>query len=165
MYSGNPLFWHCYLQLSFVYKTVSQISFKLFCLGDKRLLSEFLRKWGWFQGHSERFLNILAKNSNFKKLRHSFVDETALITTTLISSCHWKSLVPCTKETTWKRIFNTNSKLQQNRTEKQIMPSKTTLNWLFNDIWCYLFIAFFRMKRWPFSIKVVRVYYIFRFSF
>ena len=31
------------------------------------------------------FLNILAK---------SFVDERALLTTTLISSCHWKTLVP-----------------------------------------------------------------------
>ena len=40
--------WHYYLQLFFVYKTASQISFKLLCLGDKRLLSEFLRKWGWF---------------------------------------------------------------------------------------------------------------------
>ena len=29
-----------------------------------------------------------------KKLRHSFVDERALIATTLISSCHWKTLVP-----------------------------------------------------------------------
>ena len=28
---------------------VSQISFYLFSYGDKRLLSEFLRKWGWFQ--------------------------------------------------------------------------------------------------------------------
>ena len=27
-------------QLSFVYKTMSQISFKLFCSGDKKLLSE-----------------------------------------------------------------------------------------------------------------------------
>ena len=36
-------------------KTVSQIDFKLFSSGDKRLLSEFLRKWGWFQGHNERF--------------------------------------------------------------------------------------------------------------
>ena len=35
---------------------------------------------------------ILAKNSIFKKLRHGFVDERALITTTLISSCHWKTL-------------------------------------------------------------------------
>ena len=27
-------------------------------------------------------------------MRHSFVDEGALTTTTLISSCHWKTLVP-----------------------------------------------------------------------
>ena len=42
--------------------------------------------------------NILAKNSNFKKLRHGFVDDNndirAPITTTLVSSCHWKTLVP-----------------------------------------------------------------------
>ena len=37
--------------------------------------------------------NILAKNENLKKLREAFVDESALITTTLISSCHWKTLV------------------------------------------------------------------------
>ena len=42
-----------------VCKTVSQISFKLFCLGDKRLLSEFLWKWGWFQGHNECFPKYL----------------------------------------------------------------------------------------------------------
>ena len=28
------------------------------------------------------------------KISHGFVDERALITTTLISSCHWKTLVP-----------------------------------------------------------------------
>ena len=79
---------------SFVYKTVSQISFKLFFSGDKRLLSDFLREWGWFQGHNERF----------KKLRHGFVHETALITTALISSCHWKTLVPfCLRK---KRLEN-----------------------------------------------------------
>ena len=38
--------------------------------------------------------NILVKNENFKKLRHGFVDERAMITMTLISSCHWKTLVP-----------------------------------------------------------------------
>ena len=27
--------------------------------------------------------------------------------------------------------------------QKKYMPSKTTINWLFNDIWCYLFIACF----------------------
>ena len=37
--------------------------------------------------------NILAKTENFKKLRHGFLDERTLITTTLISSCHWKTLV------------------------------------------------------------------------
>ena len=35
------------------------------------------------------------------------------------------------KEKTWKRIFNSNSELSQNRTEKQIMSTKTTINWLF----------------------------------
>ena len=38
--------------------------------------------------------NYLAKNQNFKKLRHGFVDERALIAAKLISSCHWKILVP-----------------------------------------------------------------------
>ena len=54
---------------------------------------------------------------------------------------------PCTfllaKEKTWKRTVNINSKLSQNRTENQIMPFKTTVNWLFNDMSCYLVIAFF----------------------
>ena len=38
-------------------------------------------------------LNILAKNQNFKKLIHGSVDEGAMIKTTLMSSCHWKTLV------------------------------------------------------------------------
>ena len=88
------------------------------------------------------FTNILAKNRNFKKLRHGFVDERALITTTLISSCHWKILVPFAKENTCKRIFNTNSELSQNRKEKQIMPFKTIVNWLFNEI-CSLVMSCF----------------------
>ena len=49
---------------------------------------------------------------------------------------------PCTfllaKEKTSKRIFNTNSKLSKNRPEKEIMPFKKTVSWLFNDISCYL---------------------------
>ena len=47
----------------FIYKTVSETSFHLFCSGDI-------------------------------KLTHGFEDETVLITKTLISSCHWKTLVP-----------------------------------------------------------------------
>ena len=74
--------------------SMSQISFNLFCSGDKKLLSEFLRKWVWFHEHNERFPNILAKNWNFKKLRHCFVDEIAMIITTLTISCYWKTLVP-----------------------------------------------------------------------
>ena len=88
--------------------------------------------------------NILTKNLNFKKLRHTFVDETAMITT-LVSSCHWKTLVPfCLwKKRPEKCVFNTDTELMQNRTEKQIMPFKTTANWLFNDTWCYLVICCF----------------------
>ena len=42
-------------------------------------------------------LNISAKTQNFKKLRHGFADERAMIKTTLMSSCHWKTLAPfCT---------------------------------------------------------------------
>ena len=53
--------------------------------------------------------NILAKNWNFIKLRHGFVDERALITTILISSCHRKTLALflLTKEKTWKNAFLT----------------------------------------------------------
>ena len=79
---------------------------------------------------------------------------------------------PCTfllvKEKTWKRIFNTNSELSQNRTEKQIMPLKTTVNWLFNYIWRYLVISCFDWKIGVFPQTVVRFYCIlkiFSFSF
>ena len=90
--------------------------------------------------------------------------------------CRWKSTdnnginiflsleIPCTfllaKEKTWKRIFNINSELLQNCTEKQIMPSKLTINWLFYYKWCYLFIAYFDWKIRVFQQTVVRVYYI-----
>ena len=38
--------------------------------------------------------NILAKNQNLKKLRHGFIDERAMTTTTSISPCHWKTVQP-----------------------------------------------------------------------
>ena len=44
---------------------------------------------------------------------------------------------------TRRSISNTKSKLLENRTEKQIMPFKTTGNWLFNDVWRYLVIGCF----------------------
>ena len=62
VYPGKRLFWHYYLRLSFVSKIVSQISLRLFCSRDKRLLSEFLWKWGWFYEHMNVSLNVLSKN-------------------------------------------------------------------------------------------------------
>ena len=71
---------------------------------------------------------------------------------------------PCTfllaKEKTWRRIFNTNIELSQNRTEKRTMPFQTTVNWLFNDISCYLFIDSFEWKIGAFQQTVVEVYCI-----
>ena len=98
---GETFIWHHCLQLSFAYEPVSQISFSLFCSRDKKLLSEFVRKRGWFQGHNERFPNI------FLSLENPY--------TFLLA-----------KEKTWRHIFNTNSELLQNGPEKQIMPSKAT---------------------------------------
>ena len=40
------------------------------------------------------------------------------------------------------------------------MLSQTTINWLFNDIWCYLFVASFDWKIDVFQQTFVRVYYI-----
>ena len=92
--------------------------------------------------------NILAKNKNFKKLRQGFVDERALITMTLISSCHSKTLEPffLWKKRPEKAFLTLISELSQNRTEKQIRLFKTTVNCLFNDRWCYLVIGCFDWK-------------------
>ena len=102
VYLGKQLFWYYHLQLFFVYKTMSHISFNLFCLGDRRLLLEFLSKWGWFYRHNERLkINVQKTETRF---------------------CGWKSNDynnmniflslgnPCTfllvKETMWKCIYN-----------------------------------------------------------
>ena len=77
--------------------------------------SEFLRKWCWFQGHNE-----------------CFVDERAMKTMTLICSCHWKTLIPLwktlllAKEKAWKHIFNTNSELLKNCTKNKLSHSKNS---------------------------------------
>ena len=141
---------------------MSQNSFDLFCLLNKRLLLDFLRKWGWFHGHNESFPKYLRQKLKFQIAETQF--------------CRWKSTYnnsiqiflalenPCTfllaKEKTWKCIFNTTRELLQNCTEKQITLSKTTINWLFNDIWYYLVISCFDWKNGVFQQSVVRVYYI-----
>ena len=100
---------------------------------------------------------LSSRRVSCKRIR-SFVHERALIITTLISSCHWETLVPFWSR---KRIFNTNSELSQNSIERQMMPSKTTINWKFSDIWCYLFIASFDWKIGVFQHTFGRIYYIF----
>ena len=72
------------------------LRFLLICFAwvIKSFYQSFLGNEVDFRDMMDVFPNILAKNYNFKKLRHSFVDERALTTTTLISSCHWKTLVP-----------------------------------------------------------------------
>ena len=67
----------------------------------------------------------------------------------------WNFLL--TKEKTWKSIFNSNSEISQNRTEKQIMPLKTTVNYLL----CYSVIGCLNWKIGVFQLTVVRVYNIF----
>ena len=53
-----------------------------------------------------------------------------MIKTVLMSSGHWKALVPFS----CKRTFNITGEVSQNRTEKQIMSLKRTVNWLLNDM-------------------------------
>ena len=94
VYSGKQLFWHYHLQLSFLHKAMSQNSFNLFFSGDERLLYQCsLGNEVDFTDIMNVFPNISAKNWNFKKLRHCFVDERATIITTLWSSCHWKIVI------------------------------------------------------------------------
>ena len=73
---------------------LSQISFKLFFLEIKGFHQSSLENEVDFRDLMRVSPNFLAKNQNFKKLRQLFLDERALITTTLVSSCHWKTLVP-----------------------------------------------------------------------
>ena len=44
------------------------------------------------------------------------------------------------------------------------MPFKTTINWLFNDIWYYLVTGCFDWQFGIFQHSVVRVYYILKFE-
>ena len=106
------------------------------------LLSCFAREIKGF------YQSSLENQVDFKNLRHGFVDERALITTTLISFCHWKTLVPfCLWMKRPEKAFltltvNCRKIVQKNET----MPPKATIKWLFIETWCYLFIASFFCK-------------------
>ena len=146
VYSGKRLFWYYCLQMSFTYKTMSQISFNLFWSEDKRILPEFLRKLGWFQGHNERFTKYLDLKLKFQKPRpRNF------------------SLA---KEKTWKRKTHKHQimAISYRETNQAIQNKSSKVNLLFNDIWCYLFIACFDLKITIFQQIVVRVFYILNYK-
>ena len=89
VYSEKCLFWHCCLQLLFIYKAVPQISF-FFLLGTWKALSKLqLTFRSWFRRHDVRFS---PQDLNFKTLRHCFVDKRAMITTLIFS---WLVENPC----------------------------------------------------------------------
>ena len=69
-------------------------------------------------------------------MRHGFVDERAMIATTLKSYCHYKPLAHfCLRKERPETTFLTLTvNYHKSRTEKQIMPSKATVKWLFNDL-------------------------------
>ena len=65
----------------------------------------------------------MAKNLNFKKLRHGFVDKRALITTALISSTHWKTIVPfCLRKKRPENAFLTLIVTYRKIVEKSKLP-------------------------------------------
>ena len=81
----------------------------------------------------------------------NFVDKRWMIRTALTSSCHRKTLVSfCLGKKIAENAFLTLAVNYHKTVQKKIMPPKTTLNWLFNDIWCYLLICSFD---WKFGIS------------
>ena len=114
---------------------MSQISFKLFFWEIKGFYQGSFGNEVDFKDIINVSLNIFAKNQNLEKLRHDFVDERAMIKATVMFSVTGKhlNLFACERKGL-KHTFNINSELSQNRTEKQIMPFKTTINWLFKDM-------------------------------
>ena len=57
-----------------------------------------------------------------------------MITMTSASSCHWKTLVPfCLGKKRPEEAVLTLAVNYGKPHKKQIMPLKTTVNWLFND--------------------------------
>ena len=93
VYSGKNLFWHYRLQLSS--SANSCLRFRLICFdrAKKGFYESSLGNEVDFTDIMNVSPNILAKNQNFKKLKHGFVDKRTMITTALTSSCHWKTLV------------------------------------------------------------------------
>ena len=89
------------------------------------------------------------------------VDFRDIMSVSQISSCHWKTLILfCLRkkrpeDTFLTLIVNYCKMVQKNK----LCHPKQPINWLFSDIWCYLFIAYFDSKIGIFQQTFVRVYY------
>ena len=107
IYLGNGLLWYCFLELSFVYKIVSQFLFNLLCFSDKRFLSKFMKIWSWFQRHDVCFPENIDSRLKFKKKTEALLCRwNSNDCNDVKSSCHWKTLVPfCLRKTKPENLF------------------------------------------------------------
>ena len=149
------------LTLSFsavlVCKSVSQICLVCFTQGFHQ------SSLCWFHGHNQRFTKYLGQNLKFPKTETRFCRwksndyNDSNIFLTLENRCTFMLV----KQKAWKNIFNTDSKLSEDLTQKQIMIFKTTVNRI--NLWRYLIICCFDWNTGVFQqTVVVRVYYIFK---
>ena len=90
------------------------------------LLSKFLRKWSSFQGHNESFPKYLGWKLKFKKTEARFFGRNSTDNNgiNILLSLGNPSTFLLAKEKIWKRIFNNNSELSQNRTENKLCHPK-----------------------------------------
>ena len=79
-----------------------------------------------------------------------------------MSPCHWKTLVPfCFQRKIPENALLTLTVNYPKIVQKnKLCHSKATVNWLFNDMWCYIVIAFFDWKIGVFQQPVVIIYCI-----
>ena len=103
----------CFGIIAFSCFSSTKLYLRIFLICSSREIKDFYQS---SVGNEVNFMgiinvspNILAKNKNFKKLRHGFVDKIAPITKTWMSSCHWKALALfCLREERPENAFLTN---------------------------------------------------------
>ena len=84
----------CFLGSSFSpTKPCLKFFFNLFHSRDKRLLSDFMRKWVWFYGHGGSFPINLGSRVKFQKTGMQFCWWKSNNYSDIISLCDWKTLV------------------------------------------------------------------------
>ena len=130
-----------------------------------RMIFEHLKIASSRQDNSKTTLrclrNILLKTYQYRCLQEifkkSFLDQAVWRQFTDILRMSWSVLYrPDNLKAILRRLENVLCRLD--------MSSKTTVNWLFNDVWCYLAISCFNWKIAIFQQAVVRIYDMFNQS-